>query len=287
MSSPNWRPLEAVDPARLSAARTQAHVAAQWLARAARAYIPARPDDGHTNLGWDDAFGGFVTHAFPDGARLALRVADLTLAVLDGASADPSELLPLGGRGDAQARAWLGRQMAARGLDPDALDAPLPYEAPALANSGAYEAADAGAFLRALAAWYGNANGALGAVRLEIIGRNLPAPPVRCWPHHFDFDTLVTLAPGRTTGVGFSPGDHFYDEPYFYVSLYPGPDIATLPPLPAIGHWHADLFTAAVATARRIVAAKDEERDVEAFLHAAVEIAIKALSLTVAGARRR
>jgi len=36
-------------------------------------------------------------------------------------------------------------------------------------------------------------------------------------------------------------------------------------------------FTAAVATARRIVAAKDQNRDVEAFLRAAVEIAVKAL----------
>jgi len=84
--------------------------------------------------------------------------------------------------------------------------------------------------------------------------------------------------PRRTTGVGFSPGDDFYNEPYFYVSLYPGPDVAALPPLPAIGHWHATPFTAAIARARRIVEAEDQKREVEAFLHAAVEIAIKALS---------
>jgi hypothetical protein len=277
MSSMNWRPLDAVDQARLSSARTQAHIAAQWLARAARAYNTAQPDDGHTNLGWDDAFGGLATRALPDGARLGLRVADLSLAVLDGASAHPAQVFPLGGRGDAQARAWLGRQMAARDLDPSALDAPLPYEAPALASGAVYAAADLAPFLE-LAVWYANANGALGAIRLELIARNLPAPPVRCWPHHFDLDTLVALAPGRTTGVGFSPGDHFYDEPYFYVSLYPGPDVATLPPLPAVGHWHADQFTAAVATARRIVETEDQKRDVEAFLRAAVEIAIRALS---------
>ena len=77
--------------------------------------------------------------------------------------------------------------------------------------------------------------------------------------------------------VGFSPGDHFYDEPYFYVSLYPRPDLASLPPLPAIGHWHADQFTAAVATASRIHEAKDQCGEVEAFLHAATETAIKTL----------
>src|ERR1700691_5184297 len=99
MSSTNWRPLNGVDQAGLSSARAQAHVAAQWLARAARAYIPAQPDDGHTNLGWEDALGGLVTHALPDGARLGLSVSDLALAVLDGAGAgtDPSRVFPLHG----------------------------------------------------------------------------------------------------------------------------------------------------------------------------------------------
>ena len=55
----------------LHAARLQAHYAAQWLARAARAYVPAQPDDRHTSLGWDDAFGG-LDHASAAG-RLAAR----------------------------------------------------------------------------------------------------------------------------------------------------------------------------------------------------------------------
>jgi hypothetical protein len=278
MSSLNWHPLHGVDPGRLSAARVQAHFATQWLARAALAYIPARPDDSHSNLGWDDRFGGLVTHALPDGARLGLNVADLTLTILDGAGADPSNTLALDGCRDAQVRAWLDGRMAARGLDPLALDATPPYEMPAPAGGAAYAAAHLAEFLGALAVWDSNANAALGVSWLELIGRNLDAPPVRCWPHHFDFDTLVTLVPGRTMGVGFSPGDHFYDEPYFYVSLYPGPDVASLPRLPAIGHWHANRFIAAIATARRIVEAKDQKRSVEAFLHDAIEIAIKALS---------
>ena len=73
MSNAIWHPLIGVDEAGLSRARVQAHSAAQWLARAARAYIPAQPNDGHTNLGWSDGFRGFVTHALPDGARLGLK----------------------------------------------------------------------------------------------------------------------------------------------------------------------------------------------------------------------
>ena len=63
----------------LHAARLQAHYATQWLGRAARAYVPAEPHDRHTSLGWDDAFGGLTTHPLPDGSRLGLRIADLTL----------------------------------------------------------------------------------------------------------------------------------------------------------------------------------------------------------------
>jgi hypothetical protein len=278
MNGVNWHCLYGVDQARLHAARVQAHFAVQWLARAARAYIPARANDEQTNLGWDDGLAGFVTHALPDGARLGLKVADLSLTILQGAGADPSNVLPLDGCGDAQVRAWLGRHLAARGLDPDALDAPSPYEMPAPESVAVYAAGELAELLSALAVWYSNANAALGLARLDIIGRNLEAPPVRCWPHHFDLDTLVTVAPSRTTGVGFSPGDDFYDEPYFYVSLHPSPDVASLPRLPAIGHWHATPFTAAIVTARRIVEAEDQKREIEAFLQAAVEIAIKALS---------
>jgi hypothetical protein len=278
MSSEIWHPLLGVDEAGLSRARVQAHSAVQWLARAARAYIPVRPNDGHTNLGWSDGLGGFVTHALPDGARLGLKVTNLTLTVLEHAGADAVIMLPLDGCADAQVRTWLGRQMAARGLDPSALDDPSPYEVPAFANGAVYAVAGLANLLGELAVWYSNADAVLGASRPGIIHQNLEALPVRVWPHHFDLDTLVTIAPGRTTGIGFLPGDDFYNEPYFYVSLHPGPDVATLPPLPAIGHWHATQFPAAIARARRIVEAEDQKREVEAFLRTAVEIAIKALS---------
>src|SRR5436305_10764119 len=98
MPMTTWRPLPAFDPARLSAARLQAHHATQWLARTARAYVPARPDDSHTSLGWDDAFGGFVSDPLPDGARLGLRFADLSLALMGPAAATPEDVFPLAGR---------------------------------------------------------------------------------------------------------------------------------------------------------------------------------------------
>src|SRR5215510_953512 len=132
MSKSLWKPLRTLERGRLSEARLAAHYAVQWLARAARAYIPPQADDSHTNLGWDHALGGLTTHPLPDGSRLALRVADMTLLLLGpGASG-----LSLKDRSDADIRTWLGPRVSAKGLDPSALDKPLPYELPASAIAG-------------------------------------------------------------------------------------------------------------------------------------------------------
>jgi hypothetical protein len=271
-----WRPIRTFDRARLAAARLQAHHATQWLARTARAYVAPRPDDSHTSLGWDDAFGGLMSHPLPDGTRLGLRIDDLTLALCEPDAHAPQDTLPLAGRCDPDACTWLMGHASMRNLDPSALDAALPYMLAGRPDGGAY-AVDAET-LEALATWFSNADAALCAVREGLIARKLDAPPVRCWPHHFDLDTLVTVAPGRTTGVGFEPGDDSYDEPYFYVSVYPAPDVGSLPALPPIGHWHTRGFTAAVAPAQRILAAQDQGDEVSAFLRAATGATIAALS---------
>ena len=276
-----WAPLSGTDPQQLREACLQAHHAAQWLARVARAYVTPQPDDGHTNLGWDRALGGFATHPLPDGAWLSLRLSDLTLGLHAGAAG--ALLLPLEGRSDAHARQWLGEQLAARGFDAHALDASPPYEMPAHAVSrgalyGPTALADA---LAELVAWFGNAALSLGAVHEHAIARRLQASPVRCWPHHFDLATLITLAgrdPAGYVGAGLSPGDDYYDEPYFYVSVHPKPDPAVLPALPLLGHWHLRDFTGAVATAHSIVAAKNPQAETDRFLAAAVDGARKVLA---------
>lgn len=276
-----WGPLSGIDPRRLREARLQAHHALQWLARTARAYVPSQPDDGHTNLGWDGALGGFATHPLKAGMWLSLRLTDLTLGLHAGEAG--ALLFRLEGRPDADARQWLGEQLAARGFDAHALDAPSPYEMPAHAVSQGtpYGPAGLADALAELAAWFGNAALSLGAVHDRATARKLNASLVRCWTHHFDLATLTTLTardPAGYVGAGLSPGDDYYDEPYFYVSIHPKPDPAALPALPPPGHWHLRDFTAAVATARSIVAAKNPQAETDRFLEAAVDGALKVLA---------
>lgn len=276
MNSPvSWKDVPRANFMFLHAARLQAHYATQWLARTARAYIPPQPHDRHTSLGWDGAFGGLVTHKLPDGSRLGLRIADLTLAFLD---VHPHEL-DLDGRTDSEVRTWLGGHIAARNLVVGKLDDLSPYAMPdhVLALGSRYSKDELVTEFQVLAGWYGNAHAMLGAVQRELAARKLKAPPVRGWPHHFDLDTLVELPKGRTMGVGWCPGDEYCDEPYFYTSMWPEPSIPGLPLLPAMAHWHTFKFLAAMAPAHKIVAAFDQGDYVRQFLDVSVKAALDAL----------
>lgn len=286
MGTLDWAPIAGVDAARLHEARMHAHYAAQWLARAARAYVPAKPDDGHTNLGWDDAFGGFETHKM-QGARVGLKLAPLSLAILEGKDSAPSRMFGLDGHKEADIRAWLGEEVGHLGLDARSLDTMLPYKLPihklsAGAPYASHAIADA---LRDLAAWFSNANRSLNRAREAVVARKLEASPVRSWPHHFDIATLASLGDksgtvqsARSVGIGLSPGDENFNEPYFYVTPWPYPPPGKLPRLPEIGGWYTKKFTAAVLPAHRVLAAQGRQTETEAFLEAAVEASLKALA---------
>ena len=280
MDTAQWKPFQHVPPTRLREARLQSHYAVQWLARTARACIPPHPDDGHTNLGWGDAFEGFTTHPIATGKQLGLRLPDLTIAVIDhGKITQPFSLQE---RTEAEVRDWFGQQSHALNLPADKLDAALPYalDDHALAKNGRYDPAALTEPLHELADWYANGLCSLQAVRSTLLARGLSAPDIHCWPHHFDLDCLTVIGNGvpyvaPTMGAGFCPGDHHYDEPYFYISLYPRPEPLNLPTLPAIGHWHTKDFLAALVPASRILAAKEPQAETEAYLHAAADGILK------------
>ena len=280
-----WRPIRGTDPGGARQARLQAHYAVQWLARFARGYIPPQPDDGHTSLSWVGSLNGFTTQPSENGARLSLQVDNLTLALHDGDGTAAAQSLSLSGRSNAQARQWLGECFSQRNLDTRALDAISPYEIPAhpIAQGAAYDAAGSAAALAELAAWFANADGLLGQVYKQMMRRKLAASPVCCWPHHFDLASLTMLSKPAAhetgyVGVGLSPGDGYYDEPYFYVSVYPKPDPSALPTLPMFGHWHTHEFMAAIVPAHKIVAAKNQKAETDEFLRCAIDIALKILS---------
>lgn len=285
-----WRPISCIGQSRLKDARLQAHHAVQWLARAARAYIAPEPDDSHTCLHWDNTLDAFATQSFAGDTRVLLQIPTLTLTVQRDDGMAGSRSFALGGQTDAQVRHWLGRQFEARHLAPAALDDPAPYEIPAhaVAQGAAYEAGAVSDGLAVLAAWYANATALIENVRQQIAGQLLAVSALCCWPHHFDLAILAIVPAGQSgepglIGIGLSPGDEYYDEPYFYVSIYPEPDPAAFPALPAIGKWHTRDFTAAVATAPMILAASNPAMEIGRFLRNAVATSLALVRQTPEG----
>ena len=118
-----FEPLGLPAPAALTEARVALHWAVQVVAAAARALIPAMPDDSHTSLEWSTPHRLLVGGLTPGKMRLGLRPSDLTLVVVD-ASGDPQRELPLAGRTLEPAFAW-----AAEALGSPALGMPS-YEMP-------------------------------------------------------------------------------------------------------------------------------------------------------------
>lgn len=129
-------------------------------------------------------------------------------------------------------------QLASLGLK-KASPVPHPYELPpAAAAIGTYSVDGMSRELVCLAAWFALADAVLRDFA-EGHADIRPGPsPVRCWAHHFDIATYVGLEVGdpelaRAVGVGLSPGDASYEQPYFYVNPWPRPDPGALPRLPA------------------------------------------------------
>ncbi|MHC4376314.1 MAG: hypothetical protein ACYS26_06930 [Planctomycetota bacterium] len=276
MNGTPWSAVGERPPTDLEAARLTMHYAAQPLAAAAYALLPAVEDHSHSNLLWSAARDGFLGRPLPGGLRTFMDPVGLRLGLLDAAGAEVSALAlasltldqALAEFADLLRRA--DAALPASGLGMPAYDLP---ESP-LRNGAAFTV-DAAAS-RELARWFGDAHAALAGVAEERLG----GAEVRGWPHHFDLAALVSLDPdrdpesARSVGAGFSPGDGSYPEPYFYVSPWPAPAPAALPKLGAGAHWHTTGFTSAILPAGAVVAERDarsQRRLVEDFLARAVD----------------
>ena len=265
-------------PSSLVDARLLAHHALQWVARAARANLRPAADDAHSSVEWHAALSALVSQPFQASGgevRAGLRVAGLALVVLRGEAV--VDAFQLERKTDAEAGAWIDSKLRALGLKP-AGGVKLPYAVSdhAVARGAAYDTSSAGRELAELARWFAGAADLLDEFKAKLAGPR--AGPVRCWPHHFDIATLVPLRKGAAdaagVGIGVSPGDEYYQQPYAYISPWPRFDAGgALPSLPAPGHWHTQGFFGAVATGEEIIALKNRGPELLAFVTAAFEIA--------------
>ncbi len=278
-----WVELGALEPVDLVDAALELHWAVQLIAAAGQTFAEPAEDDSHRAMVWEPTLRAFVGAPFagPYPLRVGIRPADLTLVVLDRTDADIADL-PLPGRSLDEAHEWLGLAAATYfGGAPPVLERPR-YDMPTHPIQHGARFSTAIARERSvLAALYGSA--------ARLIGRfargRAEASEVRCWPHHFDIATLLTLEQDesgkatKTVGVGLAPGGDELAHWYWYFTPWPAPAEDRLPAL-SRGAWHAEGWTGAVLAGDVVVSlpAGRREQEVESFVRSAVTAARTSLA---------
>jgi hypothetical protein len=273
-STTAWRNLGSTDPRQLVDARSQLHWAVQIVAAFADAELERLADDSQSNLGWRDDLGVLLGRQRPDGLAAGLRLEGLGLMVFD-ASGGVVSSLPLAGQTLDRALSSCDGVVANRsGGSPIRLrDYDMPHHQ--VTSGHPFTLEPEAAFVE-LSRWFANGNAALDALTTSQPGWS----EVRCWPHHFDLGSVASLEPsgdpsrGRSIGIGMSPGDAWYPQPYFYVNPYGlNTEPAELPPLPSGGGWHTDGWLGAVLVGSALLEHTDPATGVAAFLDGAVAAA--------------
>ncbi len=284
-----WSRLGAVAPAELANATLELHWATQFIAAAGQSFAEPRKDDSHRSMTWRAPRREFVGESFmgPYPFRVGLRPADLTLQLLDR-NEEPLGSLPLAGKTREDGYEWLMSGLANyMGRLPE-IGRP-DYEMPEHpVQDGAPFTGGRPKELGTLSALYESA----AALLSEIVDGHEAASQVRCWPHHFDIATLVTVERGedsratKTIGIGMAP---MLEAPkggapggwYWYVTPWPYANGAALPALDGPGSWHTEGWVGAMLSGEEIVAAEPAFR--EAVVRKFVDVSVGA-SLSILGA---
>jgi hypothetical protein len=275
----SWQLTGNIQPQDLVSTRLQLHYAIQFIAAIGAALAEPLPDYSHSSLKWHPDLEIFV--GTPISAEKLVRVAldpiRLISMILDNQNKQIA-VYPLHHKTLVEGLEWHKQQISHLGADTSnlALLSYPPDDFPnhPIAHGTAFDANQAESERQELAHYYANTHQLLQ----EIVAETEDASSIHIWPHHFDMATLISL-PGQkngepmTIGVGMSPGDQSYGEPYWYVSPYPYPSTENLPPLESNGFWHTHHWVGAVLTASRLTSdsAQAQGLQVKAFLDSALQ----------------
>lgn len=188
----------------------QIHIASQYLAAAAISFLEKKPDDSHTNLGWDPVNNRLTTHSFGNN-QVGINLATGNLEWLIEGKLDRS--IDLQKSTHRELLSWFDETANRFGIEKDyayAFHYDLPYEAITEENKFSFN-------LQETMRYAGHLSKAQRSFKAFLIENNLSSP-IRVWPHHFD---LGFYAPLDDTGNLFLSGgmaiaDTMVDELYFY-----------------------------------------------------------------------
>lgn len=226
------------------------HQSAQYVAAAAKSFLPDHSTDFHTSLIWDAEKKSLLSHEISEeGARLALNLEYYSLDVLHPEMGEIASY-PIGGANHLDILNWIGREKYLLGIERDysfEMHFELPY--PKLHDRSTHPRIEKSelqqhAILRNLA------TEALRDMK-PIFDR---MDDILVWPHHFDsavigyFDDMPQL---DCIGLGLAIPDSVLDAPYFYIAAYKGNKAIEARDFPLLksGKWKNGDFKGAILSA--------------------------------------
>lgn len=252
-----WHKLTFPELTEISEARKQYHQAIQNVAAVGRSLLPQVEDDHYANLEWDEKVQRLVGR-WVEGEtkfRSSISFEDFSVYLVDVDYRVISSF-PLKGKKQNTVMVWLEEQFDDLGYESSKLSLERPYEIPEYltAKGKPFDLSNM-EIGELLGHYFHNTQMILKDLVLPMEG----ASEIKCWPHHFDIASLITLndtgdpETSKSIGAGFSPGDDNYNEPYFYITPWPYPSEDALPDISnSGGFWHTDGWIGGILTASNL-----------------------------------
>jgi hypothetical protein len=275
----SWQSVGKIHFREVTKTKLQLHYAVQFIAAAAAALIEPQPDESHLGLQWSAELNAFVGKVIETTIpfQVALDSVNLTLLIIDE-QGYKILAFPLVGKTMVEGLEWLKKSLNQLGAKVDQLQFPAymsdfpPHQ---LAEGGTFDLSEE-AVCRELTAYYANTN----ILFEQIVQANRNAYPIQISSHHLNIATSIALPTVNYQeemayiSLGMSPGDGNYDEPYWYVTLWPYPDINNLPPLKGNGFWHTKGWVGAILIGSQLLdyfKAEVQQAQVKVFFSSALQ----------------
>ncbi|WP_422360441.1 hypothetical protein [Reichenbachiella sp.] len=246
----DWQLLTFPDVSDLSQVREQFHQAIQNVAAVGRSFLPPSEDDENANLEWDFKLqrivGRWVDNETKFRSSISLNKFEVYLVDehLQTISSIAMENIK-----QTDVMVWLEHELSKLGVEFSKINLNYPYSIPEYATAkGEPFHIENMAAAQELGKLYHNT----AALLNSLVKGEKNASEIKCWPHHFDIAARITLLDtgdpetSRSINLGMSPGDKYYNEPYFYCSPWPYPTKNLIDLSAVKAHWHEDEWVGAV-----------------------------------------
>jgi hypothetical protein len=261
-----WRQINPINPQTFSASRVQLHYAIQFIAVVGLALAPPQEDYSHTAMEFNSESNTFIGKLISgkNPFRVALEPVNLISQIIDVQN-HPIAEFSWDGKTMAEAFDWHKQEIAKLGADTSQIQSfeipPDDFPDADFARGAAFDASKDAEIRQEVTNYFANTQ----ILLQEIALANSGSTPIDIWAHHFDM-AIKILLPGEkngesmSIGIGISPGDFSYNEPYWYVIPWPYLPKENLPALEEESFWHTEDWIGAVLLSSQLTKDTDEQQ---------------------------